>query len=237
MLWDDPWKLVSALGNPPPDAVPFPADLFEAIGRPLKTAEVFDPTFSKNPKNRPNPNCPLPLNLELEGIYPGGRHDALFDAVRWWAYREKPGRDLGKWRSLVKAYTERQNRRFPVPYGDHAGDGNEVERMADSVGAWVWSGGGHIDHSPPSQSLRGVKSGLVRRLKVRDLDAAAVHAVVVQRQSIRAVARAQGRSEGTIRFVVRRDAELFAPVNLSQERPWENEGISRATWYRHRRGE
>ena len=24
VLWDDPWKLVSALGNPPPDAVPFP---------------------------------------------------------------------------------------------------------------------------------------------------------------------------------------------------------------------
>ena len=65
VLWDDPWKLVSALENPPPGAVSYPADLFEAIGRPLNTADLHDPTFSKNPNNRPDPNRPLdPLNLE-----------------------------------------------------------------------------------------------------------------------------------------------------------------------------
>ena len=210
VLWDDPWKLVSALENPPPGAVSFPADLFEAIGRPLKTAEVFDPTFSKNPKNRPDPNCPLPLNLELEGIYPGGRHSALFDAVRAWAYRQELDRDLDKWQSLVKAYAENQNKRFPVPYGAYPGDGGEVKRMADSVAGWCWSGGGPIDHSPPAQRRRGAKSGRVRRLKVRDLDAAAVQAVVVEGRSMRATAREQGRSLTAIHHVIQRDARLFA---------------------------
>ena len=209
LLHDDPWKLLSALENPPPDAVPFP-DLFEAIGRPLKTAEVFDPTFSKNPNNRPNPNSPLPLNLELERIYPGGRHSALFDAVRAWAYRQELDRDLDKWRSLVKAYAENQNKRFPVPYGAHPSDGGEVKRMADSVAGWCWSGGGPIDHSPPAQRRRGEKSGRVRRLKVRELDAAAVQAVVVEGRSMRATAREQGRSEKAIRHVIHRDACLFA---------------------------
>ena len=99
VLWDDPWKLVSALGNPPPGAVSFPSDLFEAVGRPLKTADLHDPTFSKNPNNRPDPNRPLIADLSLEKIYPGGRHSALFDVVRAWAYKQELGRDLEKWRS------------------------------------------------------------------------------------------------------------------------------------------
>ena len=208
VLWDDPWKLVSALENPPPGAVSFPADLFEAIGRPLKTAEVFDPTFSKNPKNRPDPNCPLPLNIDLERVPPGRRHDALFDAVRAWAYREELGRDLGKWQSLVKAYTERQNRRFPVPYGEHPGDGGEVERMADSVAGWCWSGGGHIDHSPPAQRRRGEKSGRVRRLKVKDRSLEMVNSYL-SGNSLREVAARFALSYNATRHVISRDASLY----------------------------
>ena len=152
--------------------------------------------------------------------YPGGRHSALFDAVRAWAYRQELDRDLDKWQSLVKAYAENQNKRFPVPYGAYPGDGGEVKRMADSVAGMVLErGAGPIDHSPPAQRRRGAKSGRVRRLKVRDLDAAAVQAVVVEGRSMRATAREQGRSLTAIHHVIQRMPDLFARRQSWDYRP------------------
>ena len=208
-LWDDEAKLYQAVTSPPPGAVKFPADLFDAVGDPIKIADVHDPTFSKNPKNRPNPNRPLPADLELERIYPGGRNDALFDAVRFRAYAENMGRSLYRWERRVIAYAENQNKRFPVPFGAHPGDGKrEVERIGLSVAGWTWSGGGPVDHSPPAQRRRGIKSGRGRRLNTKDRDAAMV-AYYVAGNSLRACAEQFGMSYFAVRHVIARDAGLL----------------------------
>ena len=71
-----------------------------------------------------------------------------------------------------------------------------------------------MDHSPPVQSRRGVKSGRVRRKATKERDAAIVYAVVVEGRSMRSVAREHGLSIGGIIYIIRRDADLFEPENV-----------------------
>ena len=145
ILWDSraTSKLVAGLRTPPADAVPFPADLFEAAGVELDPVALHDSTFTRNPLRRPVPG--RPTDLSLERVYPGARHVNLFDIVRFFAYSEKMGKDFTAWSGRVLAFALEQNQRFPVPFGDHPGDGQtHVKRLSDDVAGWCWSGGGAV---------------------------------------------------------------------------------------------
>ena len=63
------WKLLEGLRTPPADAVPFPADLFEAAGVELDPVALHDSTFAQNPLRRPVPG--KAADLTLERVYPG----------------------------------------------------------------------------------------------------------------------------------------------------------------------
>lgn len=49
-------------------------------------------------------------------------------------------------------------------------------------------------------------------------------------------ARRFGVSERTVRRVMALPREEYEAASLARRRPWEAEGISRATWYRRRAG-
>ena len=79
---------------------------------------------------------------------------------------------------------------------------------------------------------RGIKSGLARRKRTQDRDQVIVQAVAVG-QSMRSVAREHGMDHKAIVKILQRDAPLFArSAPLTLTRPWEEEGVSRAQWYR-----
>ena len=209
ILWDSraTSKLVAGLRTPPADAVPFPADLFEAAGVELDPVALHDSTFTRNPLRRPVPG--RPTDLSLERCYPGGRHLALFDCVRVFSYAEPLGKDFNAWSERVLAFALEQNQRFPVPFPAHPGDDQAaVKRLAADVAGWVWSGGGPIDHSPQAQRRRGVKSGRVRRLKVKDRSLEMVNYYLAG-NSLRAVAERFKLSYFAARHVICRDARLY----------------------------
>ena len=81
---------------------------------------------------------------------------------------------------------------------------------------------------------RGIRSGIARRKRTQERDAGIVQAVTGG-QSQRQVARLFGLSHTAVEKIMERDAPLFArPAPLATSRPWEAEGISKATWYRRR---
>ena len=81
---------------------------------------------------------------------------------------------------------------------------------------------------------RGIRSGLARRKRTQERDQTIVQAVTGG-QSQRQVARVFGLSHTAVEKIMERDAPLFArPAPLTATRPWEAEGISKATWYRQR---
>lgn len=156
----------------------FPADLFEYAGLP-------------EPARRPRAGGPGALSpqgapvtggsraallasypwrdgeIELEAIYPGIRHHAIFDAVRLWAYQQRRGGDLADWIQRVKTHTTDANRRFPVPIKAY-----DADATAYSIATWCW---GHTtaapDHSPEAQARRGRASGAARRRRTAERDA------------------------------------------------------------------
>ena len=81
---------------------------------------------------------------------------------------------------------------------------------------------------------RGIKSGEARRKRTAERDRAIVQ-LALAGTTQRAIARVTGVDEKMVRHILRRDAPLFGrPASLTETRPWEAEGISKATWYRRR---
>ena len=187
--------------------VMFPADLFAAAGVKMPAQPADRRRAATVLSIRPRSDVPL------EEVFPGGRHVALFDEVRFWAYTQPLPAELAEFVELVTAFASSQNARFPVPESDR-----EIERQAYSIAAWVWDGGGPLDHSPAAQRRRGVKSGLVRRgLKrgvtvhrkgKRGQDARIVEAVIVEGRSCTAVAGIEGLTQQGVQWIVERDAPL-----------------------------
>ena len=181
-------RLADALSRRVPGARPFPRDLFD-LG-------LGDPAIALAPV--PTRRDPLPVregpvvDLHLERVYPGARHTAHFNQVRWWSYAQTRGNDLRAWLARVESYALRQNERFPVPVPE-----TDARATARGVAGWVWSGGGSFDHGCLAQSRRGQASGKVRRYLTRDRDRWIV-ARLDAGESQRAVARVFGVAVGTV---------------------------------------
>ena len=229
-------RLASALAWIDPSDCPFPADLFDAAGIPEPRSVPVEPATVHVLR--------APRNLQrLETVQEGRRNRAVFDHLRFWAYPERKDDDLAAWRDRCLRMALAFNLLLPDPLPE-----SEVADTAWSVCSWTWSGGGPLDHRPPAQSRRGVKSGEVRRgvkvgrqvdkRHIADRDAGIVEAVTVEGRSMRTVARTHGLTAGAVHHIVQRDAPLFASAQntLTAARPWDAEGISRRTWYRRRGG-
>ena len=153
-------RLASALRITPSGTAPFPTDLFEAAGveaprtLPVEAPRIFQ---VKTPDDLP----------DLATVLPGGRNNALFEHVRFWAYPQDKGKNLDAWADRVQRIALQCNERFPVPLA-----AGEVGKLAWSVASWTWAGGGPMDHSPAAQRRRGLRSGRVRRAATRERDKA-----------------------------------------------------------------
>ena len=187
-------RLAEALDHRVPGTRPFPRDLFDlGLGDPA-VASAPVPTLKRGPL--PVRDAGAVVDLPLDRVWPGARHNTHFDQVRWWAYAQARGDDLRAWLARVESYALRQNERFPVPVP-------EVDALATarSVATWVWSGGGSFDHGYVAQARRGTASGKVRRYLTRERDRWIV-ARLDAGESQRSVARAFGvdhRTVGTAR--------------------------------------
>ena len=106
-------RLAEALDHRVPGTRPFPRDLFDlGLGDPA-VASAPVPTLKRGPL--PVRDAGAVVDLPLDRVWPGARHNIHFDQVRWWAYAQARGDDLRAWLARVESYALRQNERFPVP--------------------------------------------------------------------------------------------------------------------------
>lgn len=209
-------RLEGALATRPADENPFPAELFEAAG----VAARYQPAPLRP---REAMAIPMPSNLpELESVEPGGRNNAIFDHVRFTAYREDKGTVWEGWFARVLRHALAANERLPIPL-----DEVEAFKIARNVATWTWSGGGPIHHDPPAQARRGRKSGKVRRgvapgrtvhkpeIAARDT---AICAAVAHGMTYERVAERFGIGIMTVHDIVARDAPLFLPTKTKTMR-------------------
>ena len=243
LWWGGTERLADALRFTPPGTTQFPADLFDAAGVdaprsiPVEGPRIF--------------LVPWPADLlPIEDAAPGNRNSTLFDHLRFWAYAQGKGGDLDAWADRCQRIALELNGRISMPLPEA-----EAGKIAWSVAAWTWSGGGPIDHSPMAQRRRGVKSGQVRRAAVAERDAAIV-AAHRDGQSMRAIGREYGLSHVMVRKIIDREVvtepnqcsfpwpDERGPIRASAYpdfatneavRPWEAEGVSRRWWYELRR--
>ena len=178
---------------------PFPSDLFDWAG-----VEV-EPGPPVAPLVRPEGAISTKADVDLSAVAKGARNDSLFDSVRWWAYRQRRGKDIEAWNYRVLLEALNRNQLFATPLERAA-----VECTAYSISTWTWAGNGAVDHSPPLQALRGVLSGRARRSRRESRDAQIVDDYLTGLR-IAQIAREQALTENGVRRVIRRDSpQLWA---------------------------
>ena len=164
-------------------------------------------TLPKRPKKQPQ--------REISGL---GRNCALFDTVRHWAYsaiRESwrpEGAEL--WAQAVHEYCLEANI-FPNPLGER-----ELRCISRSIAKWTWR------RFRPGEFAAWQKRRIEKRWGVRKPQGVEM---LVEGCSTEEVATALEVSTRTAR---RWRRSALQEIPLSEQKPWEDEGISRATWYR-----
>ena len=216
----------------------------EFLGEVLEADRGYAQVLSHNPMARPQgPNLsttwsrrePYELREIAEVIPLGwrrprvsrtaiGRNCELFYGLMRWAGSPKNlGNDV-----LAAAVVANQVFDVPLDHGEVAGIARSVERYRRG---WIAQGRFFAEEEKSAWAAdRGRRSGLARRQATAVRDGGIVQAVL-EGQTFAAVARQHALDEQTVRHVVSREAPLFA---RSPRRPWEEAGVSRATWYRRR---
>ena len=155
---------------------------------------------------------------EISGL---GRNCALFDTVRYWAYSAI----RGNWRPegaelCAQAVYEHcmEANQFTNPLGDR-----ELRCIARSIAKWTWK------RFRPGEFAAWQKRRIERRWGVRKPQGIEM---LVGGASTAEVATTLGVTQRMARYW-RRDALTPEQRQTTTElKPWESEGISRATWYR-----
>ena len=93
---------------------------------------------------------------DLRVIMPGQRNLALFDYVRFWAYKASLGRDLDEWHKRVEYHANNLNLLFSVSL-----ETQEVRDIAYSVSTWTWARPA-LNHAPEVPGGEGPKVGAVK---------------------------------------------------------------------------
>ena len=192
---DAPVHLAHALAYNEDDDCYFPADLLELVEPDESAVMLDDLDIANSPQLRLlTPEAPV-----LERVRKGRRNIALFDAVRFWAYRAHKT-DYAAWLRAVEARTLIENRRFPEPLTER-----HAKTTAYSIAIWTWTT--YRQGFTAEQRWRGgISRGRQRRHDNRQRDVE-----IVQRwesgESLRLIARAVGLTEGGVRWVLRRDVQ------------------------------
>ena len=206
--------LAYAMRIQPEEDGQWPQNLFEMAGvdLPLQMPPVSDAGFL----GAASTAMEARTGWDLRKVHVGCRNLALFDELRFWAYVEPRGGCVQLWHAKVDRRAFELASQLPVPLPDR-----EVLQTAYSVSSWVWAGGGPIDHSPPAQSRRGVKSGKVRREQVRERDVSVLQRVLDEGATFREAGRATGVSKSQIGRIVHRDAQIgYAVSGEARKREW-----------------
>lgn len=127
---------------------PFPEDLFDAVGLPLKRVPM--PLKGGGAALMTTPAKP---SWVLEEVQVGNRHNALFDSVRFWAYAQERGTDLPAWVDRVHRHAVRCNDQLPDPMPH-----DELYRtISYSIAQWVW-----VSLSLRGHSIQRKRGGIKR---------------------------------------------------------------------------
>ena len=129
-----------------------------------------------------------------------GRNVDLFRSLmRWAGQRENLAVDV-----FTAALTINQQFATPLPLSEVRATACQVEKYRARWAAYGW----HRLLWLARKAAAGRKSGAARRAAVEGRDRSLLTAVLAG-EAMRAVARAHGVSEGTVRYVMRRDAPLW----------------------------
>ena len=139
----------------------------------------------------------------LERVQRGRRNIALFDAVRFWAYRSARGyASYDDWLRAVEIRTLAENRRFPEPLTHR-----HALSTGYSVAVWTWTTyrSGYGRGWTMEQRRRGGENK-ARRLRhdSRERDVRIIH-LWEAGQSIRQIGRKVGLTARAVHHVVHRD--------------------------------
>ena len=158
----------------------------------------------------------------------GRNCDLFWGLMRWAGSEANLGYDV-----LAAAVAANQQFEVPLELPEVQGIARSVERYR---ARWIAQGRFYeVEERSAWGRARGHRSGEARRRERAARDAGLVQAVVQGGETFAAVALRLGVHEHTVRHVVCRDAPLFGGrPSLRERRPWEDEGLSRATWYRRR---
>ena len=204
--------------------------------------------------------CPKSTKHPREEVTGLGRNCAIFENVRIWSYREvrrfwKKG--LREWQNAVEHRCLEENTKFTVPLGK-----SEIRQIAKSISRWTWRrmtperfsdwqrsniAKRWAEESKKELGIKLLEGGMTPLEVSQELGASlrTCERWRTQRFGKREIILpeeyrgAEGRrrlteKEGiSLSTYYRKQREVEAhTASLSERRPWESLGISRATWYR-----
>ena len=201
---DAPVLLAHALANDKADCS-FPAGLLEYV-EPVDV-DRLDGVMLDDLDTPDSPQLRLltPGVPVLERVQKGRRNLALFDAVRFWAYRAARGyASYEDWLRAVEIRTLVENRRFPEPLTER-----HALSTGYSVAVWTWTtyrNGYGRGWTMEQRSRGGITHGRQRRYDNRERDVEIVLRWEAG-ESLRQISQTIGLSHIAVWKVVRRDGQ------------------------------
>lgn len=196
---------------------------------------------------------------EVAGL---GRNCAIFENVRVWSYREVRHywtKGFSEWYKAVEHRCLEENAKFTVPLGK-----SEIRQIAKSISRWTWRRATPesfsewqrsnikrrwLEESKKELGVKLLKEGMTplevsQELGVSERTCYRWNELLRPEREIILPEEYRG-SEGRLRLTKTEGISLSTyyrrqregeshTVPLSESRPWEELGISRATWYRLR---
>ena len=244
--------------------VEFAAAVQRGMVKRLGADAAYPNRFAKNPRNlhwRASWFCGQPYELralrdrldvhetrlvtrapEVCGL---GRNCHLFDQLRLFAYtrvlaRKRAGNDKGAWHTELFSMARRMNAEFNYPLPT-----SEVRHTARSVANWTWrkfcaSGFSSIQAARAARPRGSKTTSEIIASVIGELDGADDAPPEGRRRpraiSVQSLANKVGVSARTIRRYAARSRQEYEAESLERSAPWDIEGVSRATWFRRRRG-
>lgn len=198
---DAPVLLAHALAYNKGDC-PFPAGLLEYV-EPVEadTGDVvaLDDLDTADPHQIRLLTPPAPA---LERVQKGRRNNALFDAVRFWAYEARKT-SYAAWLRSVEARTLAENRRFPQPLTER-----HAKTTAYSIAVWTWTtyrgGYGHA-FTMEQRARGGITHGRQRQYDTRERNVQIIH-LWEAGHSQREISALVGLSRVAVQKVIKRDS-------------------------------
>ena len=220
---------------------PIQTSLFDRIKAPAQPREK---SRQKNPD--PGGRLVLPDDVseqDLKTCQHGQRDQMLFDVGRRKIYPLNIPEDLDEWVIQCRGIIEDLNQLIPLVPGDPINPG----KIAYSIATWTFDRFGHVehvkhDHSFNAQFRRGVKrhygdatAGRQAMIRARNGKICDLYSIGWSQARIASLVEL---SQPAISGILAKSVMYgHAPVDrrtVTESAPWENEGISRAWWYRKR---